>query len=173
MQHENVYQRILLSQDVSDYLNIRDVNCIENVGIPSIIIPLSGNFYKVVSPYFIDNKQKVVIAETTNSHSPHFLIIDIKEGSVMNQWNFKEGVKVVFVNSDISKLIASNRVYEQVVRKMIIEKSLGAYYENTPQGGYFEKYSQLLKEIISCIDEKAANEGVWHSLILEMSMGVI
>jgi hypothetical protein len=77
------------------------------------------------------------------------------------------------VNIDYESFVKCHFSYELFRRQILIPQKLGAYYDNSETGGNFEKYACLLEDLLKDIDDRATKEGVWHSLIEEMKLGVI
>lgn len=136
---------------------------INSIGIPNLVLDKFIPYQQeIVDDVLVFSKSKI---------SDIFLGINLNTGHVVcfSDYNPIQS----FVNTDYVSFIKTNSVYEIFRRVCLITQSLGAYYDKTEKGGNYEKYANLLRELINGVDEKAANEGVWHSLILEMSMGVI
>jgi hypothetical protein len=141
----------------------REFSKINNIGIP-----------KIVLDKFKPNKMRIqngILIFSKSYLSDIYLGINMQSQNVIcfsEMYNSNS-----FMNSDYESFIKTNFAYETFRSICITNQIFGPYYDNTPQGGNFEKYANLLKELIQDIDERSANEGVWHSLIEEMSMGVI
>jgi hypothetical protein len=172
MEFYPIYYPIKLDDISKKHLDVKTIFYLENKGLPSIIAPLGGTKYQTNVPFLIWKNENVIIGRTEGTQTIHYLVINAKTGNVYHQWNY-DNPSFVFVNSSFEKLLTSNFVYFYIIKKLILIKALGAYYDNTENGGNFEKYANLLKEMILDIDERATQEGAWSTLIQEMSIGVI
>lgn len=153
---------------IQEFLHEDDLFYLTNIGLPQRI--LSNKFIFLETAIF--DKKKNLLILGSNTHVEDWkLKIDIKKRTIF--YSSENSDIFCFYNSSISNLLLCNFSYEFYIRRLINMESFGPYYDNTPTGGNFEKYSSLLKDLITDIDERAANEGAWHSLIEEMSMGVI
>lgn len=73
----------------------------------------------------------------------------------------------VFINSSISQLKECLNAYEFFMRTLIKGNYLGNYQEN------HESYARLMRELIEKIDPKAAEDGIWWTLIDDMDVGIV
>jgi len=136
---------------------------IKKIGIPDIVLnkfePID---IEVISGVLVFSKSRI---------SEMYLGVEIATGHVIC---FSELIgSYSFMNTDYESFIKTNYVYEIFKTICVAAKVYGEYYDNTPSGGNFEKYSEVLNELILITDGKATREGIWFSLIQEMSMGVI
>ncbi len=165
--------KLHIKDNIKNKLDAETAFFIEKIGIPDKIGALGGIFYTLPIDVFLVDNENIVIAENKLTKITHYLIINSKTKVIYQQWNYDEQSNLVFINSSYKQLIISNYVYFNVIKKLIFSESLGAYYDNSPEGGNFEKYANVLEMLIKDIDERATKEGVWHSLIEEMKLGVI
>lgn len=165
------YKKVLIDDKLN--LNNRISFMLENIGIPINIPAMGIGDYSFDNVPFLLNNYSVVLGFIESEPVNHFLLLNIENENIFHQWNYDEVPNKVFINSDFEKLLLCTNSYNFFLKRLIMSKSFGSYYDNTPQGGNFKKYANLLKELILDIDERAANEGAWHSLIQEMSIGAI
>ena len=135
---------------------------INEIGVPAIVL----NKY---IPYYEENSDITFFSKSNISNL--FLGIDKKNGNIV--CFSKEFHTCSFVNSNYEAFIKVNFINEMFRKYCIPNAVYGAYYDNTPEGGNFEKYANALEKLIKEIDERATKEGVWLSLIEEMKLGVI
>jgi hypothetical protein len=114
------------------------------------------------------NLQKIQLLKSNSIDI--YIGIDIKTENIICYSKYAEDS---FVNTDYELFVKCHFIYELYKKHVLIPQKLGAYYDNSSTGGNFKKYACLLEDIIMDIDERAAKEGVWHSLIEEMKLGVI
>lgn len=155
--------------EIKSRLRKCDIIALTEIGLPKRI--LSNKFVYYETCFLLDNDLILGFNEDVNEW---ILKINLNDFSIYysGKGSFSEEV-FAYYNSSVSNLILSLFSYHFFVCRLIDNKILGSYYDNTPQGGNFEKYAELLKDLIFDIDERATREGVWCSLIQEMSMGVI
>lgn len=165
------YTPVTLTEEVKKVLTPIEILYLQNKGVPSIIACIGGLVYKAVTPYI--NNSSLIIGEYEGTNVVHYLILDITSKNIFHQWNYNNEAKLIFINSDIEKLVMSNFIWFNVVRKLIISEVLGAYYDNTEKGGHFEAYANLLEDLILDVDKIACEKGAWFSLINEKKMGVL
>lgn len=137
-------------------------NLIKDIGIPAIVLDKFTPHYEETIDFTIFSKSNI---------SNIFLGIDnINKNVVCFSNEFKT---YSFVNSNYEAFVKTNFANEILRKYCIPNETYGAYYDNSPEGGNFEKYANVLEMLIKDIDERATKEGVWHSLIEEMKLGVI
>ena len=73
----------------------------------------------------------------------------------------------VFINSSVSQLKACLNAYECYMKTLIKGNYLGSYQKN------HESYARLMRELIQKIDPKAAEQGIWWTLIDDMDVGIL
>lgn len=160
-------QRLKLSDEIKKIIDSNTVFLIENVGIPKKIIYSEIEF---IIPCIESDYLK--FGHANHLHEIQFGI-ELKSSRVISYGNFNNSNYYSVINENLQNLLVSSFCNDFFVRRLIHSEAFGPYYDNTPKGGNFERYAGLLKDLISDIDERAANEGAWHSLIEEMSIGVI
>jgi len=157
---------IKLSDKIKTILDSDTSWLIENIGFPEKMI---GILIIFIEPII---KNNYVIFGYSTYYNVIQYGIDINSRNIVI-WNDNQKKASSFVNSSMKHFLSASYSYETFIRRLIAHKSLGAYYDNSDSGGNFEKYACLLEDIIKDIDERAAKEGVWHSLIEEKKLGVI
>ena len=162
---------VKLDEKIANKLDTETVFILEHIGIPNTT-PM-GIDVEVISNSYLYKENNIVLGETKGEKLTHYLILNIIDNGVYFKWNYQDTPEKVFINSNIKSMLLCEFSYHFFIRRLISSKVLGAYYDNSDSGGNFEKYACLLEDIIKDIDERAAKEGVWHSLIEEMKLGVI
>lgn len=165
--------KILIPKDLYNKINQKIVFIVENIGIPIRIPAMGIGNYSFDNVPFLLDENSVVIAVVKGEKKNHYLLLDTKNENILHQWNYDQEPNNIFINSSIEQLLLCTYSFDFVIKRLIEKKSLGPYYDNSPKGGNFEKYAELLKEMIFDIDERATSEGAWFSLIQEMSIGAI
>lgn len=162
-------KKIKLSTKIKTIIDNDTVYILENVGIPNKITPLGGIEYEILSNPYIKNDKELILGKTINTNTEHCFFLNIENNNIFHQWNYNNIPLNIFINSNIDKMLLCDFVYVALIRRLILSKSLGAYYDDAN----YEKYANLLNEIIFDIDEEATKKGAWCSLIQEMSIGAI
>ena len=162
-QNESFF-RFVVSEEIKKKLVREDFIALTEIGLPT----------KILSNSFIYNKQ-IIEDETGNlilGYNTHVnewkLKINLIDFSVFysGKGNLSDEV-YSFYNSSIYKLILSLFIYDFFLKRLIMSNLLGEYHIN------YEKYADLLFELIFDIDKIAVVKGAWFSLIDEMKLGVI
>jgi hypothetical protein len=166
-------KKIKIEENLLEKISSKTKFLLESYGIPSHIVPLGGINYQILEDFYVSKDNFLVLGEYKTANSKHYLVLEFNTERLYHQWNYDLIPNNVFINSNLEKTFLCNYAYDLFVQRLIKSEALGPYYENTSKGGNFEKYASLLREIIADIDEKAAKEGAWHSLIEEMSIGTI
>lgn len=153
--------KLLFGKSLVFFESILD-DSIKKIGIPIIVLDKYIPYYKETINFTIFSKSNI---------SNIFLGIDKRNKNVIC---FSDEFQIFsFVNSDYRNFIKVNFIYETFRKICLLEEKYGAYYDDSPEGGNFEKYANVLEMLIKDIDERATKEGIWHSLIEEMRLGVI
>jgi hypothetical protein len=135
-----------------------------SVGLPSKVIYQEYAYFD--KPENTD--QEIILGETIGDKFPHNLIINKKSLHLFHKWNFDiNKPSYVLINTTVQKLSQSLSINEFVIKRLIIQNTLGDYHI------YHEKYAMLLEEMILETDKDALNNGAWLNLIEEMKLGVI
>jgi hypothetical protein len=164
--------QIKLSETIINKLDAETVFILEHIGIPNEITPIGGVDFKILlNPYI--NNDCLILGEVKGTNVTHYLTMNMANKYIFIEWGYDMTAPQVFINSDIKSMLLCEFSYNFFIRRLIKSKALGAYYDNSSIGGNFEKYACLLEDILKDIDERATKEGVWHSLIEEMKLGVI
>ena len=140
-----------------------------DIGIPKQLVSAKFDYYE--TPVVSDN----CLLLGTNTHIPEWILrLDLENNAVFFSGQGKRTPYIyAFYNSSLEQLLLSLYSDKFFIRRLILSQTLGAYYDNSDKGRNYEKYACLLEELITDIDERAAKEGAWHSLIEEMKLGVI
>jgi|GEM_PF-6086493 len=170
--YSNGLFKFILPDEVINVINSADLYCLEHIGLPNRI--LSNEFVFYNKPIFDQDQDCLLLGKNT-----HVSEWELKM-NIINRSIFYSGKSsslrtdvYCYYNSNISKFLLCHFSYEFYVRRLIGSEALGPYYDNTPEGGNFGKYAELLKGLIKDIDEQATKEGAWYALIEEMSLGVL
>jgi hypothetical protein len=153
---------------IHEFLHKEDLFYLTEIGLPQRVL---SNKFKLLETVTFDEQHNCLILGSNTHIEDWKLKLDINQRNIF--YSSANNEILCFYNTSISKLLLCNFSYEFFIRRLIKAESFGAYYDNSSTGGNFEKYANVLKELIIGIDETAAKEGAWHSLIEEMSMGVI
>ena len=162
---------VKLDKKLVNKLDSETMFILEHIGIPNTT-PM-GVDVKVISNPYLYQENDIVLGETKGEKLTHYLMLNIIDNSVYFKWNYQDTPEEVFINSNVKSMLLCEFSYQFFIRRLILSKALGAYYDNSDKGGNYENYACLLEELIIDIDERAAKEGAWRSLIEEMKLGAI
>lgn len=155
--------KIKLTEKIKKQLNSSLIYSIENIGLPNKIVYSKIDFTEPII------KESILFFGQSNHLLDIKFGIELKTNKIITYGLSNGNNLYSVVNSDLNKLLLCSFVYEFVIRRLIMLKSLGEYYENNN----YEKYASLFKEMLFDIDTEACENGAWAGLITEMSMGAI
>lgn len=153
-------KKILIPSSIRSLIPKEILFVLEEFGLPS---RLSCFEYEFIEPYLTDG---YLVIGTSKLSNEHLLRVNILSGSVVHTWNF-DIQQNVLLNSSLMQAIFSTFVDENIISKLIQEKHLGDYKNNS------QKYAKLLSSFLIDIDPSCLSNGVWMSYLEEMETGVV
>jgi hypothetical protein len=155
--------KIKLTEKLKNKLDEDLIYILENIGLPKKIVYSKIDFIEPIV------ESSIFLFGVANHLSDMKFGIELNTGRIITYGAYEENNFYSIINSSLNKLLLCSFTYNFFIRRLISSESLGTYYDNNN----YEKYANLLKEMIFDIDKEASEKGAWSSLISEMSMGAI